>query len=75
MTITRRWARDPRVLVDLVVAAVVAVLSVVEVAIDVRPSRCPGERPADALAYALVVAGVGRAWCGDDALRSSSSRS
>ncbi len=51
-----RWVRDPRVLVDLVVATVVAVLSVVEVAAT-SAEPLPGERPADALAYALVIAG------------------
>ncbi len=51
-----RWATDPRVLVDVAVAVVVAVLAVVDVAaasgVDGR-----GQRPADGLAYALVVAG------------------
>lgn len=51
-----RWTTDPRVLVDVVVAIVVALLSVVDVAatsgVDGR-----GLRPADGLAYALVVAG------------------
>ena len=54
--VTRRWAPDPRVLVDVVVAAVVAVLSVVDVA-SASAEAMPGERPADALAYALVIAG------------------
>ena len=45
-------------LVDLLVAAVVAVLSVVDVA-SASAERMPGERPADGLAYALVIAGVG----------------
>ncbi len=53
---TRRWTLDPRVLVDLVVAAVVAVLSVVEVAAT-SAEPLPGERTADAIAYTLVVAG------------------
>ncbi|MGD9701162.1 MAG: sensor histidine kinase [Acidimicrobiia bacterium] len=56
MSVTRRWAPDPRVLVDLVVAAVVAVLSVLDVA-SASAEGMPGERPADAVAYALVVAG------------------
>ncbi|MDP9463795.1 MAG: hypothetical protein M3P52_04155, partial [Actinomycetota bacterium] len=43
-------------LVDLVVAAVVAVLSVVEVA-STSTERLPSERAADGLAYALVIAG------------------
>ena len=51
-----RWALDPRVLVDLAVAAVVAVLSVLDVAVA-SAEAMPGERPADAVAYALVVAG------------------
>ena len=38
------------------VAAVVAVLSVVDVA-SASAEAMPGERPADALAYALVIAG------------------
>ncbi len=56
MKATRRWARDPRLLVDLVVAAVVAVLSVVDVA-STSASPLPGDRTADGLAYALVIAG------------------
>lgn len=56
MRVTRRWARDPRVLVDLLVAVVVAVLSVVEVA-STSVEAVPGERPADGFAYALVLAG------------------
>lgn len=56
MSVTRRWAPDPRVMVDLVVAAVVAVLSVVEVA-STSAEAMPGERAADGLAYALVIAG------------------
>ena len=57
MSATRRWARDPRVLVDVIVAAVVAVLSVFEVAVA-SDDRLPGERAADWLAYALVVSGA-----------------
>ena len=49
----RRLSGDPRVVVDLVVAVVVAVLSVLDVAAANNASR--GHRPADALAYALVI--------------------
>jgi signal transduction histidine kinase len=56
MNATRRWARDPRVLIDLVVATVVTVLSAFEVAAT-SAEPLPGERTADALAYALVIAG------------------
>ena len=49
----RRWSGDPRVVVDVVVAVVVAVLSVLDVAAANDASR--GQRPADALAYALVI--------------------
>jgi signal transduction histidine kinase len=48
---SRHWVRDPRVAVDVVVALVVAVLAV----LDVAASADRGQRPADALAYALVV--------------------
>jgi hypothetical protein len=62
MMISRSWARDPRVLIDLVVAAAVAVLSVVEVA-TTSAEPLPGDRPADALAYALViVASISLVW-------------
>ena len=58
----RRWRADPRVLVDLVVAAVVAVLAVFEVAPS-SAEALPGERTADAVAYALViVASVSLVW-------------
>mgnify|MGYP001312387523 CR=1 FL=1 len=56
MSITRRWARDPRVLIDVVVAVVVAVLSVVEVS-TTSAEALPGERTADGFAYLLVIAG------------------
>jgi signal transduction histidine kinase len=56
MSIARRWARDPRVAVDLVVAAVVGVLSVFDVA-AASAERLAGQRAADWLAYALVIAG------------------
>jgi signal transduction histidine kinase len=55
MTVTRRWARDPRVL-DVAVAVVVAVLSVVDVA-SASDVGLRGQRSADGLAYALVIAG------------------
>lgn len=51
-----RWARDPRVLIDVAVAAVVGVLAVVEVA-TTSSEAVPGERLADGFAYALVIAG------------------
>lgn len=51
----RRRSSDPRVLVDIVVAVVVAVLSVADVA---AASDGPiARRPADALAFGLVIAG------------------
>jgi signal transduction histidine kinase len=56
MSAALRWARDPRVLFDLVVAAAVAVLSVFEVA-STSAEPLPGERVADGFAYALVIAG------------------
>lgn len=56
MSVIRRWAQDPRALVDLLVAAVVAVLSVFDVA-SASAQATAGQRPADALAYALIVAG------------------
>ncbi len=56
MKVTRRWDRDPRMLVDLVVVIVVAVLSVVDVA-STSASPLPGDRAADGFAYALVIVG------------------
>ncbi len=56
MRVTRRWARDARVLVDLVVATVVGVLAVVDVA-STSAEGLRGDRAADLLAYALVIAG------------------
>ena len=53
-------------------SSVVAVLSVVDVAVGVRRGM-PGERPADAVAYVLVVAGS-VSWCGVVGRRSSCSR-
>lgn len=49
----RRWSGDPRVVVDVIVAVVVSVLSV----LDVAAATDRGQRPADALAYALVITG------------------
>ena len=51
----RRWSGDPRVVVDVVVAVVVAVLSVLDVA-AASADASRGQRPADGLAYALVIA-------------------
>jgi signal transduction histidine kinase len=56
MIATRRWMPDPRVLVDLAVAAVIVVLAVFDVA-SASSHRLAGERPADGFAYALVIAG------------------
>ena len=50
-----RWPSDPRRLVDVVVVVVVGVLAVADVAS--ASNGIDGERPADALAYALVIAG------------------
>ena len=62
MSVPRRWAPDARVLVDVVVAAIIAVFTVVDVA-STSAEALPGNRPADGLAYALVVAGsVSLAW-------------
>ena len=52
----------PRALVDAAVALLVGALSVVDVA-SASAERLPGERPADGLAYALVVvAGISLIW-------------
>jgi signal transduction histidine kinase len=56
MRATRRWLADPRVLVDVAVAVVVAVLSVVDLA-SASSVVQPGQRSADALAYALAIVG------------------
>ena len=62
MSATRRWRRDARVVVDVIVAAVIAVFSVVDVA-STSAEALPGNRPADGLAYALVIAGsVSMVW-------------
>ena len=57
MRISRPSARDARLLVDLIVAAVVAVLAVVDVA-STSAEALRGDRAADGLAYALVIAGA-----------------
>ena len=56
MNAIRRAAPEPRLVVDLVVAGVVATLAVIDVASS-SSARLPGERPADVIAYALVVGG------------------
>jgi signal transduction histidine kinase len=57
MSALRRRLSDPRLLVDVLVVVVVAVLSVVDVAAS-SSDRLPGQRPADALAYVLVLVGA-----------------
>lgn len=52
----RRRSIDPRLLVDVIVAGVVTVLSVVDVAAASEAGR-RAQRPADALAFSLVIAG------------------
>lgn len=54
MSVTRRWPPNARMLIDALVAAVVAVLAVVEVA-QTSADALPGERAADGFAYALVI--------------------
>jgi len=56
MNTIRRWSADPRLLFDLAVAALVAVFSVIDVA-STSAQDLPGNRAADGLAYALVIAG------------------
>jgi signal transduction histidine kinase len=56
MRVTRPSFADRRVVVDAAVAVVVAVLAVVDVASESDLAR-PGDRPVDALAFALVIAG------------------
>lgn len=56
MSASRRWQIDPRVLLDVVLAAVVGVLSVIDVA-QASTDLVEGDRPADWVAYTLVVAG------------------
>ena len=55
MNAFRRWVSDPRVVVDLVIALVVAVLAAADIAAS--STNDPAARPADALAYTLVVVG------------------
>jgi len=55
MNAARRWASDPRRLVDLLVVVAVAVLSVAEIT-TVSNTAEAWQRPADALAYVLVLA-------------------
>lgn len=57
MSVIRRFNADRRVLVDVLVFVVVAVLAVVEVA-QTSADKLPGQRPADGLAYALVIVGA-----------------
>jgi signal transduction histidine kinase len=57
MSAPGRWRSDPRVLLDLFVVAVVAVLAIADLA-SVDAGRQDAQRPADALAYALVVCGA-----------------
>jgi signal transduction histidine kinase len=54
MKVVRGSLPDPRMLVDLLVAVIVAVLAVVDVA-SVSSEPVPWERTADGLAYALVI--------------------
>ena len=56
MSPARRWVSDPRHLVDLLVVVVVGVLSVADVA-SADDAGIEGRRPADALAFVLVIAG------------------
>jgi signal transduction histidine kinase len=56
MSSDRRWVSDPRRLVDLLVVVVVGVLSVADVA-SANDIGIQGQRPVDALAYVLVIAG------------------
>ena len=55
MNAARRWASDPHRLVDLLVVVAVAVLSVAEIT-TVSNNAEVWQRPADALAYVLVLA-------------------
>lgn len=52
----RRWLSDPRVLVDVAVAVVVAVLAVADVAASSADESA--ERAGDLLAYSLVIVGA-----------------
>ena len=55
MSSDRRWVSDPRRLFDMLVAVVVGALSVADLAS--ADNGIQGERPVDALAYVLVIAG------------------
>lgn len=57
MSTLRRWAADPRLVVDVVVVVIVAALAVFDVSTSSAERRV-GETTADALAYALVLAGA-----------------
>jgi signal transduction histidine kinase len=55
MSVTRRLAADPRRLVDVVIAVLLGTFSLIGVVAE-SADPPPGERAADALAYALVAA-------------------
>jgi signal transduction histidine kinase len=55
MSVVRRWARDPQAVLDVVLAAVVAVLSIADVAASSADESA--DRATDALAYTLVLVG------------------
>jgi len=55
MTAVRGWLADRRLMIDVLVAAVVTVLAVVDTA-STSTERLAGERPAGALAYVIVIA-------------------
>jgi signal transduction histidine kinase len=57
MSVVRRWARDPQALLDVVLAAIVAVLSLADVAASSADESA--DRATDALAYVLVIIGSG----------------
>jgi signal transduction histidine kinase len=54
MTASRAWNVRPRAVLDTVIAALIAVFAVIDVA-STSAERLPGERAADVWAYALVV--------------------
>jgi signal transduction histidine kinase len=56
MSAVRRWVADPRRFVDLLVVVVVGVLAVADVAAAATTTE-DWQRPVDALAYVLVIAG------------------
>ncbi len=55
--IVRRWSHDPRVPFDIAVAALIAVVSIIDVASNSAAS-VPWERSADSVAYALIITGA-----------------